>query len=289
VTMLTERDVSEIRRLQAELRELQRTIQVGDARRVSPSEPQPDPQMQFRINRHVGAVEAKTETSAGLQIPEVELGLKHLLSKRIVAHDAADRRSRPYDMLRTQVLRSMNQSKWRILGVTSPTPGCGKTTTAVNLAWSMARQPDHSVLLVDMDLQKGQVAKSLGLTGVQGGVLGFLQGRAAWQSTAVTVRAGNQRIMVLPTDTTEESSELMGSAAMSSLLHDIRKSNRSHTVILDMPPILSGDDAIAILPQIDCVLLVVAVGQSKMSEIEECNRHVHLTHLLSVVVNKAFV
>jgi protein-tyrosine kinase len=287
--MFSENDVSEIRRLQADLRDLQRRIQLGDSRPVPPPAPQPGPQMQIRTDRHIGAVEARTEGWAGLQIAEVEPSLKHLVSKRIVAHDAADRRSRPYDMLRTQVLRSMNQSKWRILGVTSPTPGCGKTTTAVNLALSMARQPDHSVLLVDMDLQKGEIAKALGLTGVQGGVLGFLKGRSAWQSAVAAVRAGNQRIMVLPTETTEESSELMGSYAMRNLLQDVRKSNRSHTVIIDMPPILCGDDAIAILPQIDCVLLVVAVGLSKMAEIEECNRHLHLTHLLRLVVNKAFV
>ena len=44
----------------------------------------------------------------------------HLASRRIVSHNGADRRSRPYDILRTQVLQSMTADKWKILGVTSP-------------------------------------------------------------------------------------------------------------------------------------------------------------------------
>ena len=70
-----------------------------------------------------------------------------LQSKRIVAYNGADQRSRPYDMLRTQVLQSMVSSGWKILGMTSPTPGCGKTLTALNLAFSIARQPDQSVVI----------------------------------------------------------------------------------------------------------------------------------------------
>src|SRR5437016_7467020 len=59
---------------------------------------------------------------------------------------------------------------------TSPTPDCGKTLTALNLALSIARQPERSVLLVDLDIQKGYVASSLGLR-CEGGVLGVLEGR----------------------------------------------------------------------------------------------------------------
>ena len=45
--------------------------------------------------------------------------------------------------------------------------------------------------------------------------------------------------------------------------------------------------AIAILPQIDCVLLVAAVGLSKASEIEECNRHLQSSDIVRIVLNKA--
>src|SRR5262245_26272963 len=82
--------------------------------------------------------------------PEVALSAAHLESNRVIAHDIADPRARSFDMLRTQVLQPMDMKSWQLLAVTSPTPGCGKTVVALNLALSIARQPDRQVLLVDM-------------------------------------------------------------------------------------------------------------------------------------------
>jgi protein-tyrosine kinase len=70
------------------------------------------------------------------------------------------------------------------------------------------------------------------------------------------------------------------------LLHEIGKQKRSRIVIVDLPPLLSGDDAMAILPQVDCVLLVAAVGTSTVSEIEECNKHLESTDVVRFVLNK---
>jgi hypothetical protein len=230
---------------------------------------------------------AATQAERGPQIDDTELNAAYLQSKRVVAYNGADLRSRPYDMLRTQVVQSMGVGGWKVLGITSPTPGCGKTLTAVNLAFSIARQPEQSVLLIDLDLQKPQIANSLGLVPAGGGVLDVLEERTTLARIALPVRAGNQRIVAVPTAATRESSELMGSRTMRTLLQDLRKNYQSHTIIVDLPPILSSDDVIAVLPQIDCVLLVAAVGHSKASEVEECNRHLQSSHLVRVVVNKA--
>jgi Mrp family chromosome partitioning ATPase len=217
----------------------------------------------------------------------IALNGAYLQSKRIIAYNGADQRSRPYDMLRTQVLQSMDVAGWKTLAVTSPTPACGKTLTALNLSFSIARQPDRAVVLVDLDLQKPLVADSLGLAPAHGGALDVLEGRSTLASEAALVRAGTQRLIVLPSAATRVSSELMGSRLMRTLLQDLRKNYHSHIIILDLPPILSSDDVIALLPQIDCVLLVAAVGTTKVSEIEECNRHLQSSHLVRLVVNKS--
>jgi Mrp family chromosome partitioning ATPase len=181
----------------------------------------------------------------------------------------------------------MTAEKWKVLGITSPTPGCGKTLTAVNLAFSIARQPDKSVVLVDMDLQKPQVAKSLGVTFAarELGVVDLLQGRAALPDVAIPVRAGNERIVILPAAATAQSSELMGSHAMSKLLQELRRDYQ--IVVVDLPPMLLSDDVIAIAPLLDCVLLVAAIGHSKASEVQSCIRQLQPSTLLRVVVNKA--
>lgn len=225
-------------------------------------------------------------TSAGTQqAEEVELDSAHLQSRRIVAYDGNDPRSRPFDILRTEVLRSMDLKGWKILGVTSPTPNCGKTLTAINLALSLGRQPERQVFLADLDLRMPQVAASLGLRCGQG-LLGVIEGRIGVDSATVRVRAGNGRLEVLPTPRASNASDLVDSSALTLLLRNISEYGRSRIIILDLPPLLSGHDVISILPQLDCVLLVGAVGLSTVADIEECGKYLETTDVVRFVLNK---
>lgn len=220
------------------------------------------------------------------RLREVVLNGAHLEAHRIVAHDISDPRSKSFDMLRTQVLRTMDQQNWQILAVTSPTAGCGKTLTSTNLALSIARQPERSVLLVDMDLQKPHVAHCLGIKSDRG-LLSVIKEGTALVDSSLEARIGNHRMMVLPIEKpTSSSSEWMASRAMNNLLQDIRRDFSTRIVILDMPPMLSSDEVISILPQIDCVLLVAAVGTTTTSEIAECNRHLQSADVVRLVLNK---
>ena len=73
---------------------------------------------------------------------------------------------------------------------------------------------------------------------------------------------------------------------MRSMLQTIREGFQSGIVILDMPPVLAGDDVIAVLPQIDCALLVAAAGKSMRPDIEEAARHLQSTDVVRLVLNK---
>src|SRR5215475_6209145 len=179
---------------------------------------------------------SSTRTRSG----ELTLDPRHLESRRIVAHDVRDPRAKSFDILRTQVLRTMDTSHWQMLGITSPTPACGKTLTSVNLALSIARQSDRAVLLVDLDLQKPQVAACLGLT-CSTGVLSVVEGATRLQDALISARIAGSRIAVLPTEhPITGSSEWMTSAGMRAMLQAIRSDFQSWTVILDMPPVLTG-------------------------------------------------
>lgn len=223
--------------------------------------------------------------STGSQRGVVELSSAALLSRRIVAHNGADYRSRPYEMLRTQIMQAMDQHGWKILGVTSPTPGCGKTVTALNLAFSIARLENRSVLLIDLDLRKPQLANYLGVKLDGRGVLDVLDGRTPLGQAVIAVSATSQRIAVLPTTSARDSAETMGSRAMQALLQDLKR--EYPVILLDLPPLLASGDVLSILPQIDCAVLVTAIGQSKPSEIEESIRHLDSTPLVRLVANKA--
>jgi protein-tyrosine kinase len=199
----------------------------------------------------------------------------------------ADPRSKFFDVLRTQVLQSMDRHNWHVLAVTSPTEGCGKTFTAVNLALSIARQPERSTVLVDLDLQRPKVAGYLGLRCEQG-VVSMLAGRTTMQDSMVDAHIGGIHCPVLPAEARSiHSSELIASRAFRTMLEEIKTNFPAALVILDLPPVMSGDDVLSIMPYVDGFLLVAAVGSSTVSDIREGNRYLHSAEIIRIVLNKA--
>jgi Mrp family chromosome partitioning ATPase len=224
--------------------------------------------------------------SSGVAPREVHLNPTHLESTRIVAHGAAGEQSRYYDMLRTQVLQEMDDSGWQYLAVTSATPGCGKSVTACNLALSIARLSDRSVLLVDMDMHRPRVAEYLGIRSNEG-LLSALDGEKSLSSITVHASVGRSQFLVLPGEVCKSgTSEWMASQQMVTLLQTIKREFRSRIVIFDMPPILMGDDVISVLPLMDAVLLVAGIGNTSVSDIKQCQKHLKTTPVVRVVVNR---
>ena len=225
----------------------------------------------------------------GLQEPQfhqARLSEARLERARIVSHGVGTPHGRYYDMLRTQVLQEMDKNSWQFLAVTSPTVGCGKTVTACNLAMSIARLPERSVLLVDMDMRKPMVADYLGLEG-DSGILGVLAERRTLGSTLIEASIGPSKLLVLPGEAAATtSSEWMASQTMGTLLQTIKRDFRSRIVIFDLPPLLIGDDVISILPRMDAVLLVAGVGMTSVADIKESQKHLQSSNVLRVVVNK---
>jgi protein-tyrosine kinase len=225
----------------------------------------------------------------GLREPqsrEVSLSEDYLERTRIVAHGVGTQNGRYYDMLRTQVLQEMDKHSWQFLAVTSPTMACGKTVTACNLAVSVARLPERSALLVDLDMRKPMVADYLGLEN-DFGVLSVLENRCTLGSSLIEASIGPSSVLILPGESAPEtSSEWMASQMMGTLLQTIKRDFRSRLVIFDLPPMLVGDDVISILPRMDAVLLVAGVGATSVADIKECQKHLRQSNVVRVVVNK---
>lgn len=250
----------------------------------APVVPLPLPPPQLREQAHRGA---PPPPRANVQISDAEVSVRHLEGLRIVAHDPAHPTSKSFDILRTQLLQTMGTNGWRLLAVTSPTPGCGKTFTALNLALSIARQPDSSVLLVDVDLQKPQIAQRLGIK-PEIGLRALIEGKVSVANAITRVSVSGLRFGVLPCErATPRASDWTGSPQMASVLQNLRQNEDYRTVILDLPPILSGDEALAIIPNSDCVLMVASAGVTKETELKECSTYLKSTPLARVVFNRA--
>lgn len=220
-------------------------------------------------------------------VPRTPLSRGHLESMRIVSADTNDPRSAAFDMLRTRVLRMMEENGWRTLAVTSPDPGCGKSVVSLNLAYSMARQPDRSVVLVDLDLRRPAIARYLGLQ-PELDIQATLMGEVALQDALVRpgLHDRERLVILLNRSPIGNASEVIASQEMRNLVLSLKGRDPSRIVIFDTAPVLTADDTVAFLPCVDCVLLVAAVGATRADSVEEADRQLSATNLLGVVLNK---
>ena len=217
----------------------------------------------------------------------VKLDQACLEKHRIVSHAKNNLYTNIFDSLRTQVLLKMEENNWRTVAVISPTPASGKTFVAINLAISIAHQPQKTAILVDLDFRRPKVATYLGLH-AEKSMNDYLEGNA--QLKDVIISPSIPGLVVIPTmRPVTKSAEILSSNKVVNLIQDLRDRYDSRIVIFDAPPVLNSDDAMVLIPQVDCFLLVVANGMSSKSEIEETMYHLPQEKLLGVVFNKADV
>ena len=222
-----------------------------------------------------------------LNTPIIKLNLAHLEKHRIVSHVKNDINSGVFDSLRTQILQKMEENNWRTLAVVSPTPESGKTLISINLAISIAHQPQKTVVLVDLDLRRPKIASYLGIH-TEKSMSDYLGDKARLEE--VMFNPGIPRLVVIPTmRPVSKSAETLSSKKVANLIQELRSRYDSRIVIFDSPPVLNSDDAMILLPQVDCILLVVGNGMSTQSEIEETLHHLPKNNLLGVVLNRAEV
>lgn len=215
----------------------------------------------------------------------VKLDPAVLENNRIVAQNKHDPNSWVFDSLRTQVLQKMEENNWRTIAIVSPTPEAGKSVVAINLAISIAQQPQKTAMLVDFDLRKPRIAEYLGIKREKS-INNLLAGNATLSE--IIVNPSIPRLTIVPTNKhVSQSSETLSSSSIQALIIELKERYDSRIVIFDLPPLLNTDDAMVLLPQVDCVLVVVGNGQNTESEIDETMRLLTKSNILGVVVNRA--
>ena len=173
----------------------------------------------------------------------------------IVDEEQADMLSESYKFLQTNIeFASMGMKGTILLLVTSSKPGEGKTTTAANLAISVANE-GKSVILVDADLRKPAIHRVFDIDGGnQQGLTHVLLGHNTLDEVLSTTRVRGLRILPsgpLPPD----AAQVLRTAGMRKLMQQLK--NRADLVIFDSPPLLSVTDPMLLAPMVDGVILVV--------------------------------
>lgn len=237
-----------------------------------------DEKQAHKVTHDIGNIEY-TNTSV------VKLNPSHLERNRIVSHLSHNANAGAFDSLRTQILQKMEENNWQTMAVVSPTPNSGKSLVSINLAISIARQPQKTVLLADFDLRKPRVASYLGIQAKQS-LNDYLEGSAEIKD--ILINPNIQRLVVLPTmRRINDASEALSSSRITSLVEELKMRYESRITIFDLPPLLNVDDAMILLPQVDCVLLVVGNGISTQVEIEDALHLIPQDRFLGTVFNKA--
>ena len=210
---------------------------------------------------------------------------RELLDNKVITWDKSHPVTGRMEILRTQIMRKMEANDWRTLAIISPTPGAGKSFVATNLAISLAQNPNKSVMLVDLDLRRPQIALKLGLPEGKS-LLDYLAGTA--QLADVLVNPGVPRLVVAPVfGAVANSSELLSSRQITKMIQEMRDRYESRVVIFDLPPLLLADDALVVLPHVDCALLVLGDGEHSSAEIEESLRLLRDVNLVGMVINRS--
>lgn len=218
-------------------------------------------------------------------IPQIGLNSDVLADNRVLAHDPSAPLANLFAVLGTQVVTTMDAHGFTSLAIISATSGAGKSTLSTNLAISIAKRANESVLLVDLDLRKPTLSSLLGLDPAVG-IEDYLEGKTELQDV-MTSFTQFERLTVVPgIRACSNIEEVLHSRKMKSLIRGFQSNAPARRVIYDLPPLIGLSDALALLPQFDCVLFVAEEGVTTREEIKECRRLIGNTPLLGSIINK---
>ena len=210
---------------------------------------------------------------------------KTLDKHHIVAHRTRSKEADRFRFLRTQILHTMEKHDLKTLAISSPRYGDGKSTTATNLAVSIAQDLKRTVLLVDLDLRDPSLAKYFGIE-TDKGLTDYIAGEATVQDCLV--RLPFERIRVFPAGhAIDHSSESLGSPQMQKLAAELKARYDDRLIVYDMPPLLDQDDPLVFVPHVDAFLLVVKEGVTTTEEIKRSLDILEDSKVIGFVLNAA--
>lgn len=216
------------------------------------------------------------------QLSVFEPNPQHLLANRVMTLNAAPV-ANPFDVLRTKIFLIMRQNGWTRLAITSPNRSCGKTTIACNLAVGFSRQREVKSMLFDLDLRCPAVASVLGHQ-PEHDIVSMLTGDVSAEQQMVRLR--NNVAISGARKPVNDPTQLLLSKKTVQIFNNIQAEFEPDVMIFDLPPMLVTDDTRVKLKNVDCALIVARAEETRMSQLDVCEREVsEHTNVLGVVLN----
>lgn len=224
---------------------------------------------------------------------ELELDLS-LLSQKGMVDNSVERRliNEEYRAIKRKILSnafgplSKTIERSNVVMVTSSKPGEGKTFTAVNLALSIASEQDKTVLLVDADVLRPNVMKTLGAQNREG-LIEYLLGEKK-EISDVMLSTNIPKLKLIAAGKSHNlSNELLASEVMSNTVDEFSTRYKDRIVIIDTPPLLGINETSVLANLAGQAIIVCDEGRSKIHDIKNAVAHLNPEMAIGFVVNKS--
>lgn len=226
----------------------------------------------------MGEVDAAWAALSPLEVQPATLARSRIVSLGL-SSDALH-----FDILRTKILLQMRKNGWSRLAITSPASGCGKTTTACNLAAGLSRNSELRTVLFDLDLRRPNVAALFGQTPPHP-ITALLDDEVTLSDQAL--RLGDNMALCMAGRPVRDPTTVLLSDRTAATIDAVEAELRPDLMIFDLPPILVTDDTRAFLKNVDCALMVVQAEVTTMAEIDLCEKEMaEYTNILGIVLNQ---
>jgi len=181
-------------------------------------------------------------------------------------------------------LEQINKTGGRkiVLSVTSAQEGDGKTTTAMNLAYVIARGFGKKVLLIEGDLKRPNMAGFFQMVDKRGGLVDILKGESEFNSCLYRLEK-TSLFMVMAGQATDNSSELLALPLFEKMLSGLRK--RFDYIIIDSPSILPFADMTVLSDLVDGLLFVVRAGKTSRNLVRTAIKAMSNSNIIGMILN----
>ena len=173
-----------------------------------------------------------------------------------------------------------------LIMITSAVPGEGKTFTSINLALSIARDPDMSVTLVDGDISRAHASKLLGVQD-QPGLIDLLDDESLTPGD-VTIPTSVDSLSVLPAGRRHSlSEELLSSTRMERVISALADPTTRHIILFDSAPLLGSPEAVTLSSNVGQIVMVVKASSTLRHQVSAAIELLDPKKAINMVLNQS--